>query len=242
MAALAPPGGGGSLQDPALLSSTTSLPELHREDLRPAAVQHKRPVLRSSDPPLHRWVASEPKHRERIALDVREAAADAALTSFVSHALTLSAQEALATAVSMLPQILPRAQHAHFLELHDADGEETAVLRLTASSSERIAHPPPSCPVREGVLGWVARSGVPSVEVDASVHLSYSRMHEAALLGRSSIMCVPVGSRAKPMPPRNTIEKSSSVSAAAYSSLLSFMDAVKSLRTSFSVPTGAHCL
>ena len=51
-----------------------------------------------------------------------------------------------------------------------------------------------TCAARvKGLIGWVARSGVPAVEADASLHLAYSRTHETALLGRSPVLCLPLG-------------------------------------------------
>jgi hypothetical protein len=112
-----------------------------------------------------------------------------AFARFISEALFLDAAEALELIVRMAPELVPGTQKAHFLVLSLTD---EPMLTLAASGGA-IAPSPLAFPVTDGVCGYVARSGMSVIEPDASAHLSYSLRFEAELLGRSPVLCLPVG-------------------------------------------------
>ena len=114
------------------------------------------------------------------------------MAKFVSQALLSDPAEALELAVSMAPSLIPGVQWAHFLS-YSSSPLQQPLLTLICSGGGANEPAPLALPVSEGLIGWVARSGVPAVEADASLHLAYSRTHETALLGRSPVLCLPLG-------------------------------------------------
>ena len=115
-----------------------------------------------------------------------------AFARFVSESLFLDASEVLELVVRTAPELIPNVQRAHFLKLGMGASEQR--LALTCSGGSANPPPPLSFPAAEGLCGHVARSGLPAIEADASLHLSYSQEHESTLLGRSPVLCLPVGS------------------------------------------------
>ena len=111
---------------------------------------------------------------------------------FLTEALFLDAAEVLELVVRAAPELVPGVQKAHFFVVTPAQVGEAPVLALTYSGG--VTEPAPlAFPASEGLCGYVARSGMPAIEADASLHLSYSRDFEAELLGRSPVLCLPVG-------------------------------------------------
>ena len=133
----------------------------------------------------------------------------AAFARFVSEALLCDAAEALELAVRMAPALVPGVQWAHFLAMSEGLSEsDPMILTLACSSGGSTMPEPLVLPVTEGLVGYVARSGVPAVEIDASLHVSYHYDHEAAILGRSPVICLPVG--ATPLSRPNTAARAAS--------------------------------
>ena len=189
-------------RDPALSShkfSSASSPEL----------RVKRPLNRDGELPLLRWTSPVKQPSDKLSLETRDNAADSALTSFVTEALSMTCYDSLSRAVAMASSIIPCAQHAHFLTCVGDEGGQEGSLALAISSGHsmgEVATSPAaiSCPLMQGLIGWVARSGVSAVEADASLHLAYSKLHEAQLLGRSPVLCIPVGKRKVSQPATST--------------------------------------
>jgi hypothetical protein len=116
--------------------------------------------------------------------------AEVSFARFVSEALICDAAEALELAVRNAPSLIPGVQWAHFLALSEGS---PAYLTLACSGGGANDPAPLTLPATEGIVGWVAETGMAAVEADASAHVSYSRKYEAALLGRSPVICLPVG-------------------------------------------------
>ena len=184
-----------------LLEKDTSAPDIGRppssdshpyESLTEAAPQLfglQRRARPKPEPPA-RWVRSLPAMQPRNGtLSDGALKSTSAFARFISEALFLDAAEALELIVRMAPELVPGTQKAHFLVLSLTD---EPMLTLAASGGA-IAPSPLAFPVTDGVCGYVARSGMSVIEPDASAHLSYSLRFEAELLGRSPVLCLPVG-------------------------------------------------
>ena len=158
-----------------------------------------KPPLKDRELPLLRWTTNRHPLSDGLSLQPpRDNSADAAVISFVVQALSQSPRNSLSLAVTSATSIIPCAQHAHFLEL-DLASVDSATLKLAQTSGrQQMPAAAITCPLSLGLIGLVARSGVPVVEADASLHPSYSKHHEGPLLGRSPVLCVPVGI---PQPP-----------------------------------------
>ena len=116
--------------------------------------------------PAHRWVQPI---ISPLSMPAAAPSPDASFARFVSEALLCDAAEALELAVRVAPLLVPGAQWAHFLVLSEG---ENASLTLACSSSTSHEPGSVSVPVSDGLVGYVARSGVPAVETDASLHLA----------------------------------------------------------------------
>lgn len=151
----------------------------------------QQPLLLSHGASLHRWIAPEAKVSELPVGEAQDRAGALTLASYVSKALMANAHDAISEAISSFRELVPSVRQAHFFELTH-DGRE-AFLRLRASSSPKAEQLRIELPVNEGVLGDVACSGEPAIELDASTHRAYSHQLDPPLLGRSPIICLAVG-------------------------------------------------
>ena len=83
-----------------------------------------------------------------------------------------SALQAVELAVRSASSIVPGVQWAHFLA-HNMG--EVPTLTLAASGGGVAPPQEVEIPVSEGLLGWVARSGLPAIESDAQKKPGFSR-------------------------------------------------------------------